>query len=536
MPSVNHLLCGLAANENLPSPLLDRLIAVADAEVADHLADRADLSRAQAVALAARVEESAVPLVYRGRLTAADVDPVARPDVALALLDTGAAPAAWARLLAADPVVEHREKLAACPGLPPDVVERLAADTETRVVAEAALWAPAQVAARLAAHPHAEVRRMVAANEATPPSVLEALVTGDGLPAARHCPVCDRQTPPSARDPHPPQPESDLPPWASCDGAHTSSTHDLLHAALRNPATPAGALVGFVDHSSHLLRRALAARRDLPPQVYELLASDPDPGVRADLAENPAIGDALIRALADDGCHDVRRGLAHHPGTPLDVLTRLARGTRIGATLLPRIAAASLAEVEELAGSSDPAARMLVAQRRDLPAEIRDALATDPDAKVVKSVAPHPGLAESQLRAMAVRHGTRVTARIAANPDATPTLLAWLARREPPVRKALRLIAGHGNATAPALLVCLEDDEARPVAAGHPALPPEVVADLVAGADRRSAEAAAANPSLPHTVTAELLPPLPVRGESPDGGIAPSAAPCPPRGRDRRTR
>ncbi|MFE6914046.1 hypothetical protein [Streptomyces rubiginosohelvolus] len=531
---MNHLLCGLAANENLPSPLLDRLIAVADAEVAHHLADRADLSRPQAVALAARVEESGVPLAYRGRLTAADVDPVARPDVALALLDTGAAPAAWARLLAADPVVEHREKLAACPGLPPDVVETLAADPEVRVVAEAALRAPAHVAARLAAHPHAEVRRMVAANEATPPSVLEALVTGDGLPAARHCLVCDQQRPPFAHDPHRPRPDSDPPPWASCDGAHTSTTHDLLHAALRNPATPAEALVGFVEHPSQLLRRALAARRDLPTPVYEFLASDPDPGVRADLAENPAIGDTLIRTLADDDCHDVRRGLAHHPGTPLDVLARLARGAKIGATLVPRIATASLTEVEALAGASDPAARMLVAQRRDLPAEIRDVLATDPDAKVVKSVAPHPGLKESQLRAMAVRHGARVIAGIAANPDATPALLAELARYEPPVRKALRLIAGHDNATAPALLACLDDDEARPVAAGHPALPPAVVTDLVAGPDRRSAEAAAANPSLPPTVMAELLPLLPERAESPGREAEP--APGPPRSRDRRTR
>ncbi|WP_199814246.1 hypothetical protein [Streptomyces globisporus] len=82
----------------------------------------------------------------------------------------------------------------------------------------------------------------------------------------------------------------------------------------------------------------------------------------------------------------------------------------------------------------------------------------------------------------------------------------------------------------------MDDDEARPEAAGHPALPPAVVTDLVAGADRRSAEAAAANPSLPHTVMTELLPPLPVRGESPGGVIAPPAAPCPPRARDRRTR
>ncbi|MFJ6614798.1 hypothetical protein ACIQPT_31495 [Streptomyces sp. NPDC091289] len=504
---MNHLLCGLAANENLPPPLVDRLIAVADAEVAEHLAERADLSHAQAVALAARVEESAVRLAYEGRLTAADVDPLARPDVALALLDRGEGPAAWARLLAADPVVEHREKLAACPDLPPDVVDALSADTEIRVVAEVALWAPADVAARLAAHPHAEVRRAAAVNEATPPSVLEALVSGEGLPAARHCLVCDRETLPFTHDPRCPRDDCDLRPGASCDGSHASTTHDLLQAALRNPATPAGALTGFVDHPSLLLRWALAARRDLPSAVYERLASDPNSGVRADLAENPAIGDALIRALADDDSHDVRRGLAHHPAVPLDVLTRLARGTRIGATLLPRIASASPAEVEALAGSPNPAARMLVAQRRDLPVEIRDALATDPDAAVVKSIAPHPGFQESRLRAMAGRHGGQVIARIAANPDATSALLEELARNEPPVRKALRVIARHRNATAPALLACLDDAEARPVAAGHQALPPDVITALVAGPDARSAEAAAANPSLPHAVMTELLPP-----------------------------
>ncbi|WP_307847875.1 hypothetical protein [Streptomyces durocortorensis] len=532
---MNHLLCGLAANVNLPSPLVDRLIAVADAEVAHHLADRAVLSHAQAVALAARVEESAVQLAYGGLLTAADVDPLARPDVALALLDTGAGPAAWARLLAADPVVGHREKLAACPDLPPDVVEALTKDTDIRVVAEIAQWAPAHVAARLAAHPYAEVRRAAAANEATPPSALGALVSGDGLPAALHCLVCDRETPPFAHDPHCPRLDCDLRPGASCDGTHTSTTHDLLQAALLNPATPAEAVVGFVDHPSLLLRWALAARRDLPSEVYEALAADPNPGVRADLAENPAIGDTLIRALADDDCHEVRRGLAHHPDVPLDVLVRLAAGTRIGATLPPRTASASPVEVEALAGSPNAAARTLVAQRRDLPAGIRDALAADPDAKVVKSIAPHPGFTEPQLRTMAARHGVQVIASIAANPDATPALLAELARHRPPARKALRAIARHPNATAPALLACLEDDEARVEAAGHPALPPEAITALVRGSDERSAEAAAANPSLPHTVMTDLLPPAPVRAAGSGGFVRPTG-PRPPRGRDGRTR
>ncbi|WP_307835216.1 hypothetical protein [Streptomyces adelaidensis] len=517
---MNPLLCGLAANPALPSELVDRLTAVADAEVAAELAGRADLSRAQAVALASRDEDSAVRLAHAGRLTAADVDPAAQPRVALALLDEGAGRPEWARLLAADPVTEHREKLAACPGLPPDVVETLAEDPDVRVVVELALWTTPDVAARLAGHPHAEVRRAVAANEATPPDVLAALISGEGLPPARHCLVCDREEPPFAHSPRCARRDCDLPPGASCDGSHESTADTMLHAALQNPAAPAEAVAGFADHPSMLLRWALAARPGLPPEAYARLAADPIPGVRAGLAENPAIDDAVIRTLAGDDDPDVRRGLAHNPRVPLDVLTDLAATTRIGATLLPRIAFATTAETAELAQSPTPAVRMLLARRRDLPARIRDALAGDPDAKVVKAIAPHPGLSEARLHAMVDRHGVQVLAAVAANPEATPALLERVTTHTPPARRALREVARHPRATAPALLTCLTDERARPLAAAHPALPPQAVADLLTDPDPQVAEAAAANPSLPFTAMTDLL-------TSQDPGPGPGPAPGP---------
>lgn len=388
---MNHVLCGLAANVSLPSELVDRLIAVADAEIAVDLAHRADLSHAQAVVLASRVKESAVSLAYAGLLTAADVDPATQPDIALALLAESAGRPEWARLLAEDPVVERREKLAACSGLPLDVVEMLATDSDVQVVAELALWAAPETATELAPHPHAEVRRAVAVNEATPPAVLGALLTGEGLPPAQRCLVCEREEVPFVRDRQCPRLDCDLPSGASCDGSHESTRHDMQQMAIRNPATPTEAVVGFAGHPSVLLRWALAGRPDLPSEVSARLAVDSNPGVRADLAENPAIDDVLIRVLATDRDHEVRRRLAHNPLVPLDVLTYLAGATRIGATLLPRIASASPDEVEKLAESPNPAARMLVAQRRDLSPAVRDALAADSDAKVAKSIAPHPG-------------------------------------------------------------------------------------------------------------------------------------------------
>ncbi|GKQ40539.1 hypothetical protein ALMP_70620, partial [Streptomyces sp. A012304] len=125
---------------------------------------------------------------------------------------------------------------------------------------------------------------------------------------------------------------------------------------------------------------------------------------------------------------------------------------------------------------------------------------------VLASLAPHPGLSEAQLRAMTDRHGGRVLAKVAANPDAPHALLRDLARHQPPVPKALRQIARHPNATAPALLACLADTRARPLAAGHPALPPSTLVELLADDDGEVVEAAAANPSLPPEVMSRLLP------------------------------
>ncbi|WP_326586439.1 hypothetical protein [Streptomyces sp. NBC_01294] len=520
---MNSLLCGLAANPALPPELVDRLIALAVAtpgptdffDPSDHLvstlvrnlAERADLGPAQVAALAARDEDTAVQLARHGHLTAADVDPAVWPVVALALLDEGRGLPEWARRFAADADPCVRLRLASCPGLPPEVEASLAADPDVGVAAELALGTTsAPVAARLARHQHAEVRRAVAYNEAVPPAALAALITGHGVPPARSCLVCDSREIPFTHDPYCPDADCDLPSGAECDGTHGSTVHATWQRALENPVTPPEAVVAFADHPSMLLRWALAERTDLPPHAYARLAEDPSPGVRSTLARNPGIGPEVIRVLAADSEHGIRRAVAHHPHVTLDVLTQLTATTRLGAEALPRFASAPPAELAEAAGSAHAPLRMVVAHRHDLPPELRDALAADPDASVVKAVAPHPGLTQQQLRAMVTRHGVQVLARVAANPDASAGLLAELARHDPPVRRALREIATHPNATAEALLPCLADKRARIHAAAHPALPAAVVVELLTDDDPQVVEAAAGNPSLPRAVMAELVP------------------------------
>lgn len=514
MPALNRLLCGLAANPALPPHLLDRLFAYVaaagpDDEDADDLvyalSDRVDLGRAQVSAIAARGTE-AIRLAYRNSLSAADVDPAVSPGAALAHLDEGRGLPGWAQLLAADPDPRIRRQLASCAGLPPDVVEALATDPDTGVVTELALWTrTVEVAPRLARHPHAEVRRAAALNEAVPPAVLAALITGEGLAPAEVCLVCDSRERPFTHHPYEPASDWWLRDGAECDGSHGSTVEEIRERAVRNPSTPPEAALTLANHPWAFLRCSLAERSDLPEEAYARLAEDPEPAVWKAVAENPAIGEPLIRALAGDPRAEVRRGLARHPRVPLDVLERLAGSTRTGRGPLPRIAAASPAELAALAGSPRAAVRTLVAQRHDLPPELRDALADDPDAAVAKSVAPHPGLSEDRLRAMVARGGVQVLAGVAANPNAPGALLVELARHDPPVREALRAIAGHPNATAEALLPALADAKAGPLAAARPELPPEVLVSLLAGADVALAEAAAGNPSLPVAAMEELL-------------------------------
>lgn len=527
------LLCGLAAQPALPADLLERLTGLAgrvpdpDEELACALAERTDLTSGQVRALAA-VESAAIRLAHAGRLDPADVDPLDRPSVALALLDEGLGPSEWARVLAAHPDRERRRQLASRPGLPLDVQETLAADPDVSVVAELGIrTTDPTLATRLAAHPHAEVRMATAINESVPPAALAALITGEGLAPALSCLVCDREEIPFTHDPLCPRPDCELLGGAACAGGHESTVHDTLQRAARNPATPTGVAATLAGHPSMIVRWSLAERTDLPQELYARLAADPIPGVRVEAAGNPALGGPLVRALAADAV-GVRRVLAGHPNVPLDVLAELARTVRLGGGPVPRVASATPRELAELAASPHAAVRALAARSRTLPAEVRDALADDADAAVVACVAPHPGLSEVRLRAMVARHGVRVLARVAANPDASPALLTELARHEPPVRRALREIAAHPNATEAALLACLSEPRAQADAARHPALSAPVLVDLLAHGSPDTAEAAAANPSLPRAEMEKLL----ARAEAEAGAGPVSARPAsvPPEG------
>src|SRR5262245_37645181 len=66
----------------------------------------------------------------------------------------------------------------------------------------------------------------------------------------------------------------------------------------------------LLDHPDPAVRRDLAGREDLEPEILFYLARDPDPGVRRVIATNMRTPDKASVLLAHDSDEDVRTDLA----------------------------------------------------------------------------------------------------------------------------------------------------------------------------------------------------------------------------------
>ncbi|MFI6100079.1 hypothetical protein ACIA8G_31400 [Lentzea sp. NPDC051213] len=451
---MDTVLDGLAENPALPSRLLDRLVAIADGVMSLELARRDDLTPAHVRTLLARDDHAVVHVLLSQGLVAPSDVPLTDPWVALAVTEHPSSDPAVARSLSVHPDHEIRVRLPErAHRLPPDVIDRLAHDPDEWVVAELVHFHPLPVALaeELSGHPSIEVRRFLAGSPHTPAHVLVRLSGEDGL---------------SAR-------------------------------LATNPATPAPIAADLVRHPSvHLW---LASRTDLPPEVYSQLATNPR--LHPELAANPAVPGELLRQLEESRA--VHRALVKNPAVPLDLLVEVSSTERIGPFPVPRVASASEAELRMLASSSVVSARVLVAERADLPADVFARLLDDPSPGVAAAIVTNPAVTVDQLRSLVSRHGPRLHPWAARNPLCPPDLLHQMAEHAEAEEKTYRAIARHPQARGETLLLCLHDPQARHLAACHPNLPPPMIVELLAS--EFTARPAAANPSLPVSVMEELL-------------------------------
>jgi hypothetical protein len=184
---------------------------------------------------------------------------------------------------------------------------------------------------------------------------------------------------------------------------------------LRTIGAPDPEQLALAEDPSPFVRKTLAERRELPPEVAERLANDPIAMVRAASAGNHRLPDELIEKLSGDS----------------DERVRLAVAT--GDEIPPRVA-------ERLARDSCALIRSAVARKDGLSRETIDALSSDPSASVRCSVSERSDLSENQIANLIRDEDRSVRASIASarNPTLSENaILTIAADRDDDVRAAL---------------------------------------------------------------------------------------------------
>ncbi|WP_225801269.1 hypothetical protein [Streptomyces sp. NK15101] len=482
-------LLGLAENPALTTELFDRLVAGGEEDVLHALAGREQLSTDQVRTLLAVGDPTLTcRLVRLGLVPWSDV-PEGHPGRALdAVLGGAAPPAAWWEA-AADPAAEVRQEVAYEPDAPAEVLAALADDADPRVVKSAAgnSCLPPALLPRLARHPSTAVREAVAGNENAPAALLAELLADGGHPAPTRCGACHRRE-------------------AAC-ADHAPGVRRVRLTAACHPAVPPAGLAAFLDAPEVYAVTTFAARTDLPAGFLDRLAEHPAADVRAVVAANPAVREPLLRTLASDLDPEVRRAVAENPAVPLDLLVTVASHERLPDEPVPRVEAATDAEVRSLAASRVAQVRALVADRTRLPDDLAEQLAADPDSGVARRIAARPETAPRKLAELLERHGPAVFGSVTRHPGCPAALLHRVAAHPTVGRRVLRDIARHPAASAETLLLCLvaEDPDVRRYAAAHPALPVTVLESLLQGPDETLAGAAAENQALPVTLMERIV-------------------------------
>lgn len=337
-------------------------------------------------------------------------------------------------------------------------------DADCSVAAQVALLygLPADLGARLARRGEACVRVALARNPFAPAAVL-ARLAADGADPCPHRP--DRE-----------------------------ASDDVRTAVAGNPNAPWEA----VEAGPPL---ALAARRDLPADLWDDLVATGEQRVIVQVAMNWAAPADLLRRLYDEDDGRWRSSVLANPRTPLDLLIRHSRaGKEPNTGYHPDVDGLCA-----LAGDPDPRVRLVAAASHRIPPPVRATLIDDPDLDVATRAVRDVSVSPDQVRAMAARRGPVAYPVLAGHPSAPPDVLLAIAAHAGTPLDSIFDVAIHDAATPEALAACLRRPAAAAGVAGNPAASAELLLDLAGHPDPEVRLEVARNPGLTAAAADRLI-------------------------------
>lgn len=207
----------------------------------------------------------------------------------------------------------------------------------------------------------------------------------------------------------------------------------LRQVAVENTSCPADALLALLQRVRAYaaeggpakfgnVRQAIAAHRNCPKDDLQVL-KDPQWAVRAAAAANPASGEVLLRALAQDEHEFVRACLAENSACPPDVLQMYATS---GVGALVRRAVVHPATPPEARGVTLPKLdlfpRCELARHPHLPLHLMRQLAQDVDPRVRQVVAENSQCPADILWGLR-NDAPAILNRVVSNPNCPPVLI-----------------------------------------------------------------------------------------------------------------
>ncbi|MGF1992244.1 MAG: hypothetical protein RMY62_030850 [Nostoc sp. ZfuVER08] len=270
-------------------------------------------------------------------------------------------------------------------------------------------------------------------------------------------------------------------------------------AVRKNPKTPAHVLEKLLQKNP----RTVCEHPNTPPEILLEFSQSVHREMRECVARNPNAPVSILENLADDESSNVRWEVARNPHTPIRLLFKqLARDTCVNDaiayqmstkkngqypekdSILDILAEESTSPLEtilqRLAQDGGEAARIFLARRIDLPADLLAQLAEATEEKVREVVAQNINAPASSLEKLAQAPETKVREAVAQNPNTPITILEQLSNDEK-YEVLVHIAQKNLSSETLELLANSKSDQVREKAMLNPSLSKQAIERILCG-------------------------------------------------------